>query len=252
MADSFDKIVGWVQAVATRDFWVDGRLHRAPRSFRIHQSFFRDYVCHPHCGGCCKPYSLVWFRELTENYAALLHHYPDYAARLSERVVDVNGRPITVVVDDAFEEHAQRPDADSVYVNPRRAEPGLKCRHLNLSNGLCGIWGSAEQRASPFHCRFELIKLRVESGVGTLSKLLFSRGWNMSPPARCTMSPITEAQFDGDIAMLGELRIICETLGVKHRVGLILESLRRQRPRIKFAPPRGHADPDLVQIGATN
>lgn len=176
--NSLDKIVrNYFAGVTSQAFTYDGEEFR-PKKIVVSPLIFRGTTCPMTCGGCCFRFSLVWLpRDLT----------PD-AGHIQEQWVMVNGI------------------AKPVFVDPQIDHSDHFCRHLNKTNGLCGIY-----RTRPFTCDFELIRFIHRDNEVHIATRLFGRGWSYTrvtgqTGAMCDVLPASERTRDDAVRKLRRLK----------------------------------------------
>lgn len=181
-ADSFEKIVHtYFTSMVTEPFEYNGKTV-APKPLVISPGIFRDYTCPENCGGCCRPFSLIWlpYEVLPPEY----HH-------VEPRLVSLNGQPYLVVAD----MQQDRWDAGEHY-----------CRNVRMEDGRCGI-----HKHHPFSCDFELLRFTQQNKRVLLNTRLFGRGWSYTrvtgeKGAACSIVPGTEITIPDVIRRLRRLQ----------------------------------------------
>lgn len=148
--DTLDKVIGTYFALTcAAPFEFRGKRYE-PRPLRVSPLVFRGFTCPAGCGGCCPRFSLDYLPH---------EDLPDDVP-LAARVVDIDGRQVTILSD---------------MQNDRKGEH--HCRNLNMETGRCNIHGR-----QPFSCDFELIRyieFADTSRPNGLTQKLFGRGWQM-------------------------------------------------------------------------
>lgn len=225
---SLTKIFRWVCCLATEDFYAGGVLYKYPRGgVQIWDSMTRDVVCPPNCGGCCTKFDLLYFKECQDNLLALKKYHPKVFARLEKTTIEVNGVDFEYFVEPEWVKGTMIPKNsqywknyfNSAWTNPD--SPIAKCVHLKLDDASCGIWGAVGERANPIHCQLLPIHLHIQrlrgQEVAILGKKKFSRGWKMSPPAKCIIQKSSRAQFFNDINNIKQICLVAEGMNIRHR-----------------------------------
>lgn len=119
--DSFSRIVTYFKALASEDFVWNNQIIKHYDCLKLSPLAFRSYSCPSHCGACCMKCSLVW----------------------DEKVID-SSIPITYTINNTEK---------TFYVDFQKEHNESKCRHLNLTDGLCKLY-----LKRPLPCRLELFK----------------------------------------------------------------------------------------------
>jgi len=225
---SLVKILRWVRCLATEDFYAGGVHYKFPRGgIRIWDSLTRDIVCPPKCGGCCPRFDLLYFNECHDNLSALEKYHPEVFNRLDKATTTINGQEFEYLVDPEWTRGSMIAKDSQYwkdYYNPGWTNPDsaiAKCVHLNLEDASCGIWGAVDERANPIHCQLLPIRLHIQvlggQEVAILGKQKFSRGWKMSPPAKCIVQPSSRNQFINDINNIKQICQVAEGMNIRHR-----------------------------------
>lgn len=152
--------------------------------------FLKKLKCPKFCGACCTKFSLDYLKD-SERWRNFVREYPDKVIHFKERVSD-----------------------NATYMSYTQEEhDGFYCNFLNKENGLCTVHNS-----NPFHCEFEIIKLRGLNELGIpkekvvqVSKQLFTEGASFRQVdgtigAKCEIEEFTVDSFKRDIEMLRELQ----------------------------------------------
>lgn len=177
--NTLDKIVKTYMSAITRETIFYDNALIFPKPLQLSPQLFRHYTCPPDCGACCSRFSLVYI--------------PSDPRPLDPRIkleyAYINGKRYNVLVD-------RQDDSDAHH-----------CRHLNMTNGRCGIHGQ-----HPFSCDFELLRVTQTDEKNILSQRLYARGWNMlqidlqTRGAQCEMIPQTASQLDDMLRRLRRLK----------------------------------------------
>jgi len=184
-------------------------LKNATGNLTLSRLFFRDYSCPSKCGGCCLKFSLDYFEgERWEEFKSL---YPQHVEKFVSREVD----------------------GVKVFTDWQKDNSTKWCRHLDLTEGRCGI-----HKSNPFSCEFELIKMMEVNKRGLLIKKLFGRGWNFKrvdggKGALCEMLPFNSEKIERDIELLEELREYASRFRIKTKLERVVSFLRRNLPQLK-------------------
>jgi len=188
MYDSVDKIItSYFSCLSPKEFTYKKKVY-TPRTLSVSPMIFRGMTCPAGCGGCCSKTSLDFLphEELP----------PGFEHQFAEREITFDGRPVYV-----------RSDVQHL---DRSREEEKKCRHLNLTDGRCGIHTN-----HPFSCDFELIRFMVMGDKTDLpnrvTTRLFGRGWNMmridgERGAKCEALPVDSKTVADVIRKLKRLR----------------------------------------------
>lgn len=177
MWDSMDKLARQIAIVAKDNFVFNGKQHNVPMEVAISGTFWRRYICHPECGGCCSRVSLEWLPDEWESVCA------EYSVKHLGRVrtLNINGTDKEVFSID----------------QPRDV---VRCRFFGKGN--CTV-----HKFNPLSCQIELIKFKRIKDKGYILKAPYGRGWQMKTytgaPILCEFAPFSEEQFLGnDIPVL--------------------------------------------------
>lgn len=185
--DSFQKVVQtYFSAITSRSFEYEGVVYRPQPLLVVSPGIFRGFSCPSGCGGCCKPFSLLYLPSEKFPY------------RLAEREVWVDGKMFTV-----FQ------DGEQTYTEPF-------CRNLIRDTGRCGIHG-----AHPFTCDFELLRFTHQHDRVLLNHRLFGRGWSYTridgeKGAMCSMLPGTQEDVVDAGRKLRRLKQWAEYFEISH------------------------------------
>ena len=152
--DSVDKVIErYFPAVTLTPFEYKGK-HVIPKNLKVSCSiFFKRMTCVANCGACCRRFTNDWLPSEIERIV------DPAKPHVKERMILFSGKEIPIL-SDVQEDH------DSYY-----------CRHLNPTDGRCGI-----HTFSPFSCDFELLRFSHFEDVDAPELLAFrpfGRGWNM-------------------------------------------------------------------------
>lgn len=152
--------------------------------------FLRTLKCNKFCGGCCPKFSLDYIKD-SERWRNFVLQYPEKVSFFKERTSD-----------------------NAVYMSYIQSDnKGYYCNFLDKQNGLCTIHNS-----NPFHCEFEIIKLRGQNEfeipsdrIIQLSKKPFSEADSFrcvdgTVGAKCEIEDFKPEAFSRDILMLKELQ----------------------------------------------
>lgn len=143
--DTLSKIVKiYFAGVISQEFEYQGEVFR-PKKITVSPLIFRGTTCPMTCGGCCFRFSLVW----------LPGEPKDLGPAVERVLITVNG--------------VER----WLYVDPQQDHKDHFCRHLNKTNGLCGIYPNR-----PFSCDFELIRVVHTDRTVNIATRQFGRGWS--------------------------------------------------------------------------
>ena len=145
--DTIDKIVtSYFVVMATESFVYHDKIYQ-PRPLLVSSLLFRNLGCPAGCGACCKRYSLDYLPDEPRPEG------------MKPRTIHFNNKEITVYSD-------LQTDNTSIF-----------CRHLDQSNGRCGI-----HEIHPFPCDFEIIRAFVyqdSESPHRLSTQKPGRSWNL-------------------------------------------------------------------------
>lgn len=152
--------------------------------------FLRTLKCNKFCGGCCPKFSLDYIKD-SQRWKNFVQHYPEKVQFFEERKCD-----------------------SAVYMSYTQVDnKGYYCNFLNKEDGLCTIHTS-----NPFHCEFEIIKLRGQNEFDIpndrlvqVSKKPFSEADTFkcvdgTVGAKCEIEGFNPIAFHRDIEMLKELQ----------------------------------------------
>lgn len=200
-ADSVDKIVGSYFATVTAVPFVYKRKRYEVPELSVSPLLLRGYTCPMNCGGCCPKFSLDYLPGEARPEGAVA------------RTVEFNGRTV------------------ELYTDMQSSNSTDRCRHLNRTDGRCGIY-----LTRPFSCDFELIRMMPTGERGRrMTQQLFSRGWAMKrvdggKGALCQITPPNQESIDDVVRKLTRLKQWTDHFGLATRVPTILDwiSLVRQ------------------------
>jgi Fe-S-cluster containining protein len=152
--------------------------------------FLRTLKCNKFCGGCCPKFSLDYIKD-SQRWRNFVEQYPEKVQFFEERKCD-----------------------NAVYMSYTQVDnTGYYCNFLDKQNGLCTIHTS-----NPFHCEFEIIKLRGQNEFDIpndrlvqVSKKPFSEADTFkcvdgTIGAKCEIEGFNKSTFLRDIEMLKELQ----------------------------------------------
>jgi hypothetical protein len=197
--NSVDKIVlNYMAAVCKEAFlyqWESGvPVMVQPKKLTVSQSIFKGYTCPEGCGACCPRFSLVYLPSEEQPYPLK----PCYAK--------IDGRPILLFED------------------PQDYHKNHHCRHLDRSNGRCGIHGK-----HPFSCDFELIRVHMSTDTVRIGVQQYGRAWQMlrvvdqERGALCEITPPTEETKADTLRKLTRLKQWADHLRIETHLPQILE-----------------------------
>ena len=199
--DSLGKMMMYMEAIASEPFEVDGTQYDPPRRVIISKRSWQNYTCPEGCGACCNAYTLVMLPE--EKYRLELA-YPEAAKTMKKRLVDVRiGQP-----------GEREGRSVGIFTDWQEAEPPAKCRHLNLTNGRCGI-----HLQHPFHCAVELLRFIRRQDTTWIGTQEFTRGWNMTQisgekGAMCEILPPDEGRINEVVSHIHYLILWADFFGI--------------------------------------
>lgn len=151
-ADSIDKIVGTYFAAVTAEVFEYKGKHYAPKPLNISAALFHEFVCNPHCAGCCTRFTL--------DYLCNVEGLPLVAeeGKFKMRKVTFNGHHVSIVS------------------YPQEPRPGWErfCDFVEADTGYCSIHGK-----QPFTCDFETLRFSLFEDHAWLGVRPYGRGWNM-------------------------------------------------------------------------
>ncbi|MGO9378501.1 MAG: hypothetical protein ACLP29_08095 [Dissulfurispiraceae bacterium] len=178
--DSVEKIIErYFSAITRVPFEVMG-VTIEPTPLYVSHLLGRGYTCfeHKNCGACCQKFTLDYIpgEGMPEG--------------LTKRPFEFNSQTI------------------DVFSDLQNENSGYYCKHLRLSDGLCGIHGS-----HPFSCIFELIRPIDETGsIGRhrMAVAQYGRSFNMTridgtKGAPCTIKEPTKESIEDSIEKLERL-----------------------------------------------
>lgn len=152
--------------------------------------FLRTLKCNKFCGGCCPKFSLDYIKD-SKRWKKFVEEYPEKVKFFEERRCD-----------------------NATYMSYTQVDNiGYYCNFLDKQNGLCTIHTS-----NPFHCEFEIIKLRGQNEFDIpnerlvqVSKKPFSEADTFkcvdgTIGAKCEIETFNTLAFQRDIEMLKELQ----------------------------------------------
>lgn len=212
LTDSVDKIVTRYFAVVTTEHFIYKDKTYKPKPLSVSPLLLRDFTCPEGCGACCPRFSLDYIPVTETNDPEMPDHY---IPKL--RTVEFNGYKVSIL-SDLQDDHND-----------------YHCRHLNKSNGRCGIY-----QYRPFSCDFELIRPLIFEDPeipNQLTQKLFGRKWAMKridekSGTLCEMISITDHSIDEVIRKLHRLGTWCYYFGIGHKCYDIIEWLIEIRPYV--------------------
>lgn len=198
--DSVDKIVKqYFASLTAQRFEYEGVVYDVPR-LTVSPLLLREFVCHPFCGGCCRPFSLDY-----------VPGEPRPPQGYEPRMIRFNGYDVPVFSD----------------LQRDQKRTSNRCRNLSDPEGRCGI-----HAVRPFSCDFELIRFMYRGTTAHMSQRPFTRGWRMirldgGQGAMCEFEPPTRESVDDTIRKLGRFQVWADHFGITTRAGLIVDWIER-------------------------
>lgn len=190
--DTLDKIVLTYMAAVTRVPFEYKGQQVEPKRLVVSPMLFRDYTCPPMCGGCCVRFSLVYLPSEPRPESEL----PDWMeGQFRKRWVRLNGQ------------------RRLLWEDPQTDHNDHFCRHLDRSDGRCGIHGR-----HPFSCDFELLRVLAFDDHHVLLTKLYGRGWaferiDTERGAQCEIVPMSSEGHADIVRKLGRLGEWADYLG---------------------------------------
>lgn len=181
--DSLVKIIDvYFSSVTSVPFTFQGKEY-FPRDIKVSSNLLKGFSCLENCGACCRDFTLDFIANEPHPY------------ELQNREVLFNGRPLKIYSDLNDE-------------NKTDKHGKIRCKHLNIENGRCGI-----HMKHPLSCDFELLRFLTfkDPMPNRLSHQLFGRGWNMQRidgerGALCSMKERTEEDRLDTLRKLNRLK----------------------------------------------
>lgn len=201
--DSLQKVVDvYFASVAAEPFTFAGNEY-LPKKIKVSPSLLRGFSCVENCGACCRDFTLDFLPSEKEAW----HPNDDH---IQLRIVNFSGRDVEMYTDWNLE-------------NPVDKFNKIRCKHLNMNNGRCGI-----HMRHPLSCDFELLRFFVSKDSVRLGHQLFGRGWNMQRVtdgergALCSMLDRTEEDRQDSIRKLERLKGWTDHFGLKTHLETII------------------------------
>jgi len=177
-----------------------------PKPLVVRKRIFCDFSCPSHCGACCVRANLEYLP---------FEWYPKEAI------------PITVIVNGKeFLTYQDRQEDNNTHW----------CRHLNMSDGRCGVYPDKNfpgKPEYPFSCDFNLMQvhnMHTKDGREgwALTTALFGRPWHMlkitgDKGAACEMLEVTQSSIIGTRRRLSRLYKWADYFQLNTRLPEILE-----------------------------